>query len=362
MATPSEVVRHADLLNQLVLDSNSLEELGRIECVWMYPQVHRVLGFICKSGFLGGQKLALKLTQVAALGENGVLTRSQPEPTDAASVKQLETLIGCEVWTNAGRKVGKIIDCLFDLKTGTITDYLLVLERWRGMTGDIYQLKPTQILGFGHHRVLVADTTVKTLAIYHAGLQQTLSRMVNTAKAEYSGVTQELKSLTQRSQTIPQNLRKHVDALAQQSNRTVQGLTQQLKQETQSLAHQVRETGERLLEQLQDQIPSQSAHPSVVENLDESVWEDWEDWEDEEAEATVEVADRRQQPIADDKTVEFADSLDESIQGDWEDWEEEEAEGSQSLKASIGPSTADLEDKVRPMDAATADDDDDPWI
>lgn len=56
MATQPEVVKQSDLLNQLVLDRNTMEELGHVDVVWMHPPVHRVLGFICKSGFLGTKR------------------------------------------------------------------------------------------------------------------------------------------------------------------------------------------------------------------------------------------------------------------------------------------------------------------
>lgn len=56
MAIPPEVLKQSDLLNQLVLDRNTMEELGHVDVLWMHPPVHRVLGFICKSGFLGTKK------------------------------------------------------------------------------------------------------------------------------------------------------------------------------------------------------------------------------------------------------------------------------------------------------------------
>lgn len=62
MATQPEVVRQSDLLNQLVLDRSSMAELGHIDVVWMHPPVHRVYGFICKSGFLGTKKTALSIS------------------------------------------------------------------------------------------------------------------------------------------------------------------------------------------------------------------------------------------------------------------------------------------------------------
>ncbi|NJR65874.1 MAG: hypothetical protein HC772_12035 [Leptolyngbyaceae cyanobacterium CRU_2_3] len=69
MTAQTEIVRQSDLINQLVLDRQTLEELGRVELLWMYPPAHRVLGFICKSGFLGNKKFAFKLDQITAVGQ-----------------------------------------------------------------------------------------------------------------------------------------------------------------------------------------------------------------------------------------------------------------------------------------------------
>ncbi len=51
MTTQPESIKQSELLNQLVLNRDTMEELGRIEVLWMYAPSHRVLGFIAKSGF-----------------------------------------------------------------------------------------------------------------------------------------------------------------------------------------------------------------------------------------------------------------------------------------------------------------------
>ena len=127
-------IRQSILLNQLVLDRASLDELGRVELLWMYPTQHRVLGFICRSGLLSAKKLAFNLPQIKTLGDNGILVQSNPVETDAEKVKQLESLLNCEVWADDGHKVGKIVDYFFNLKTGAITAYLLLINGITGVT------------------------------------------------------------------------------------------------------------------------------------------------------------------------------------------------------------------------------------
>uniref|UniRef100_A0A832H4Y6 PRC-barrel domain-containing protein n=1 Tax=Oscillatoriales cyanobacterium SpSt-402 TaxID=2282168 RepID=A0A832H4Y6_9CYAN len=259
MATLPNVVRQSELLNQLVLNRGTMEELGRIEVLWMYPPAHRVLGFVCKAGFLGRKKLAFKLSQVEAIGANGVLTHSQPDETDAERVSQLESLIHCEVWSNAGQKLGKIIDCVFNLQSGAIADYLVVGDRLSTLTGSIYRLPPAKIVSLGRQRVLVAETSIHQLAAYREGIQQKLTKATTALRDEYEDVTQELRSLAKRAQTTTS----HMKTLAEQAKERAQNLAEharekafelneQLLENAQTLAEKAVETGETLVERVQD--------------------------------------------------------------------------------------------------------------
>ncbi|MBL1178748.1 hypothetical protein [Pantanalinema sp. GBBB05] len=252
MTTQPEVVRHSELLNQLVLDRNTMEELGRIEVLWMYPEVHRVLGFVCKSGFLGNKKTAFKLSQVEALGTNGIITHSPPEDTDAERVRQLESLIGCEVWSRAGDRVGKIIDCVFNLRSGAITDYLMVADQWGGLVGTIYRLPPGKILSWGRRRVLVVETTIQAFDTYREGIPEKLSKVSHELKEDYTQVTQELRSFTHKAQSLTEQAKGQFQTLTARAKERAQLLAEQAKETAHLLNEQLWETGEVLIEQVKE--------------------------------------------------------------------------------------------------------------
>jgi uncharacterized protein YrrD len=252
MTTQPEVVRHSELLNQLVLDRNTMEELGRIEVLWMYPEVHRVLGFVCKSGFLGNRKTAFKLSQVEALGTNGVITHSPPEDTDAERVRQLESLIGCEVWSRAGDRVGKIIDCVFNLRSGVITDYLMVADQWGGLVGTIYRLPPGKILSWGRRRVLVVEATIQAFDSYRAGIPEKLSKVSHELKEDYTQVTEELRSFTHKAQSLTEQAKNRFQSLTARAKERAQIFAEQAKETAQGLNEQLWETGEVLIEQVKE--------------------------------------------------------------------------------------------------------------
>lgn len=252
MTTQPEVVRHSELLNQLVLDRNTMEELGRIEVLWMYPEVHRVLGFVCKSGFLGNRKTAFKLSQIEALGSNGIITHSPPEDTDAERVRQLESLIGSEVWSRAGDRVGKIIDCGFNLQTGAITDYLMVADQWGSLVGTIYRLPPGKILSWGRRRVLVIETTIQAFDTYRAGIPEKLSQVSHELKEDYTQVAQELRSFTHKAQSFTEQAKGRFQNLTARAKERAQLLAEQAKETAQLLNEQLWETGEDLIVQVKE--------------------------------------------------------------------------------------------------------------
>jgi uncharacterized protein YrrD len=173
---PEEFVRQSQLLDQIVLDRATMDECGRIEVMWCYPKVHRVLGFICKSGSFDRTKKAFNLDQLDKIGENGVLVNSEPVETDRDRVRQLESLIGCEVWTDEGKRLGRINDYVFQLGSGNIRYYLLASSGLQGLTGKLYSLYPSQILGYGRGRVMVSAGIVPGLELYQVGLDQKLEQ------------------------------------------------------------------------------------------------------------------------------------------------------------------------------------------
>jgi uncharacterized protein YrrD len=242
----TEIVRQSEVLSQTVLDRDSMQELGQVEVIWMYPKVHRVLGFICKSGWLGSKKTAFNLDQLETIGSNGVLVNSQPVETDAEKVKKLETLVGCEVWTDRGDQVGKIVDYLFDLETGEIQHYLYVSEGWSGIVGSVYLLPPNYILRFGNQRALVPQESVESFAVYRGGVQEKFSKVKDRLKEERSQVTQEVKSIAEIAREKARRLKEKALSVAEQTYEFV------------------------------EEIALEETEPYTTPSSDPDPWDDWE--------------------------------------------------------------------------------------
>jgi uncharacterized protein YrrD len=263
MTTLPDVIRQSDLLNQLVLDRTTMEALGRVEVMWMYPSAHRVLGFVCKAGAFGAKKTAFKLGQISTLGANGILTHNQPEATDATKVRQLESLLNCEVWSDVGNKIGKIVDYLFNVKSGTITHYLIASSGWAGIAGELYQLPPSQVLSIGRTRVLVTEAAAQTFAVYQSGIKQTLAKATSVLKEDYSQATEELRSLSKqaqaateqakgRFQSLTGQLKERARSFSQQAQETIQNINEQLQEEAQTIVEQARENSQVLADRMKE--------------------------------------------------------------------------------------------------------------
>ncbi|MEM9217498.1 MAG: hypothetical protein AAGD25_24555 [Cyanobacteria bacterium P01_F01_bin.150] len=234
-ANSSILIRHSEILRQQVLDHQTLEALGRVETLWMYPQVNRVLGIVCKPGWFGPTRLVVKLPQVKSV-KTHVLVQGVLEETVVNKVQQLESLIGTEVWSEGGEQIGLITDCLFDLSSGVIIRYLMVLEGQvpavvAGVTDGIYLLSPKQIKSFSHQRVLIADETVHELRLYSEGLRLKLTQLSSSLKQDYwQGATEEWESFSTHIQSIAVQARQTLLTLAEKARDKAQTISRDLSQ------------------------------------------------------------------------------------------------------------------------------------
>ena len=181
--------------------------------------------------------------------------QSQPEATDSEKVQQLESLLHCEVWSDAGNKIGRITDYLFNLQTGEITHYLFASSGWGGITGSIYQLPPNYILSAGSRRVLVPEAAVRSFAVYREGIHQKLSKAKEVLKEDYSQVAQEWRSFVKQAQTVTEQAKEKAQTFAEQAKEKAQTLAEQLQEETQTLASQAKTRIQEFVEQIKDYAP-----------------------------------------------------------------------------------------------------------
>ncbi|MBE9030858.1 PRC-barrel domain-containing protein [filamentous cyanobacterium LEGE 11480] len=244
----SESVRYSDLINQIVLNRSTMDELGRVEVLWEYPQAHRVLGFICKSGAFDRTKTAFNLDQLDTIGENGIFVNSAPVETDADRVRQIESLVGSEVWTDMGSRLGRINDHVFELKTGMVKVYLFSPGGLRRLAGPVYALYPTQVLGWGSRRVVVSAGIADQLEIYEPGVQDKISRLAETFNEETAQAGQGLQSVMERAKNKAKRAKSKAQILAEQAKERAQELSYELLETTEVARDRARDLRDEFLE------------------------------------------------------------------------------------------------------------------
>ncbi len=232
-------IRHSELLNRLVLERATAEEFGRVEVVWMDPEAHRVMGFISKSSLLTKKRFAFKLSQLRSIGVEGIVVHSLPVETDTEHVGVLETLIGHELWSEAGNRLGHITDCLFHLETGEITDYLFRSQGWHGYIDSVYRLPTRGIVQIGKKRVLVAQRAVPLIAAYQDGLEQ-----------EAAKVAEDLQSFSETAQSATKRAGQQVRAIAEQATQKAKAVRQEFP------SQEALKAGRSLLDKFQDRAQS----------------------------------------------------------------------------------------------------------
>lgn len=250
MNTQLEVVRQTEVLNRLVLDRRTTEEVGRVEQIWLNPQSHQVIGLTCKSGFLGNKKSSFSWRQIETIGADSILVNYDLETMEPEK-PELFSLIGHEVWTDAGNKAGKIVDFLFLPQTGDIVEYLFMSSGWRGILDGIYLLAPLTITSVGSKRVILPDEVVQVPLQYTEGLNQRFSQAAEFLKDDVK--------------------RTHLDWQAVKRN--AQSISEQVKEKTQSISEQVKEKTQNLTSIAKEKLAEVKAQPQddsveVVQTID----------------------------------------------------------------------------------------------
>lgn len=239
MSDAFTTLRHSELLHRLVLDRTSTDEFGRVDVVWMDPEADRVMGFVSKSSRFTQKRFAFKLNQLMTIGVEGMVVNSAPVETDTEHVGVLETLIGHELWSDKGDRLGYITDCLFLLETGEITHYLFRSQGWQGFIDSVYKLPTRGIVQVGKHRVLVAEKAVPLIATYQEGLEQKVVQ-----------VAEDLQSISETAQTATKRMGKQVRAIAEQATQKAKSIREEFPPQ------EAMKTGRSLLEQLQERAQS----------------------------------------------------------------------------------------------------------
>ncbi|MDB9348757.1 PRC-barrel domain-containing protein [Nodularia spumigena] len=199
MSTPSQVLKQSELLKRLVLDRQTVEEVGHVSQLLLDSQAQRVLGFTCKSGWLGNKQKTFAWKQIQAIGADSVIVSHQDNQTSEIT-ESVNPVLGSEVWTDSGNKVGKIQDLIFNVETGEVVNYMFSHNGWQGLMEGTYLLAPIMISSVGDKRVIVLEKAVKNPQKYTVVLGEKFGQAAAFIQEDLKQTKQDIESLKKTSQ------------------------------------------------------------------------------------------------------------------------------------------------------------------
>jgi uncharacterized protein YrrD len=221
MAEPdASLIQHSDLMNRLVLDRSTAEDLGRVDQVWLSGKTHQVTGLSCKSGLLGRKRAAFAWGQVETIGEESVLVTYVPG-TEVQRPEDVELLIGHELWTDGGNRAGTVVDYRFDARTGAVVDYLFVSNGWRGRLDGVYRFAPQAVISVGRKRLIVQAAAVEEPEQVSAGLADRVTQVTEFLKDDYARTKEDMKAALEGTQAIAAQVQGQGQKLVEQAQDTV---------------------------------------------------------------------------------------------------------------------------------------------
>ncbi|NJK62447.1 MAG: photosystem reaction center subunit H [Synechococcaceae cyanobacterium SM2_3_1] len=168
------VCRRSDLLGTQVISQENAARIGIIDRILVDVEQQQVLVFGIRGAGQGLRTLMLELSQVAALGRDALLITSE-EVLGDFDTTGLEKIIGFEIMTEDGLRLGKVKDYYFNAASGVISD--LVISRLgipllSGRIDTTYLLPAEDILRVGSNRFIVAQGAETHLQQQQQGLLQ----------------------------------------------------------------------------------------------------------------------------------------------------------------------------------------------
>lgn len=205
----STQIRQSQLHQQIVIDLETTEELGKLSQFLVDVKHHQVEGFVCKRRLLSFESLPVMWVQVESVGQDGILVRGSraviSDRLDAAIALDQQT-----IWSDTGNEVGKLVDYCIDLSTGAITQYLFTAPGWQGLTDGLYTFAPTAVVSAGKKRIMVHQTALTQAEQFVPGVQERVQQAwqqdVARTRQDVQGAMNNTREVAEQVQTQAQKL------------------------------------------------------------------------------------------------------------------------------------------------------------
>ncbi|MDJ0702614.1 MAG: PRC-barrel domain-containing protein [Leptolyngbyaceae cyanobacterium MO_188.B28] len=278
--TPLTPIRQSQLLNRLVIDYYTTEEVGRVDQILVDSKTHQVEGIVCKSGLLGRYKHAFDWMQIETIGQDSILVKQQGAP-QSDKLETAQAMIGHEIWADSGERIGRLVDYCIHPTTGAVLTYLFTAAGLRGMAEGLYCLLPSAVISTGRKRIMAEKNALETAEQFSEGLNQKAANAFEFIKSDYAKTQQDLTSAVGGAQAIAEQWQTQRQKLSSQAKDKLADVASQFKQQSRRVGDQVQDTLFDLTTQFQSKSSSESGltdrEQDANHEIDLSPLEDWPD-------------------------------------------------------------------------------------
>ena len=278
--SPPTPIQYSQLLNQLVIDYDTTEEVGQVEQLLVDVKTHQVEGIVCKSGFLGRHKRAFGWVQIETIGQDSILVKLLGSP-ESDKLETAQVMVGHEVWTDAGDRIGHLVDYCIHPQTGAVLAYLFAAEGLRGIAEGVYRLSPDAIISAGRKRIMAEKTALETAEQFAPGFNQKAATAFEFLKTDYAKTQQDWTEAVSGVQTIAEQLQTQRQKISSQAKDKLADVASQFQGKTRQVGDQVQDTLFELRTQFKHRRSSDSGSTAgdleTKDAIDITPLEEWPD-------------------------------------------------------------------------------------
>jgi uncharacterized protein YrrD len=253
--SPSDnALKQSALVGRKVLDLNTAEDLGQLQEIWVDPRYHQVVGFFCESGPLGIRRRYFSWTQLESLSDKAMMISRVPG-VEPHKPKTADRVLSHDVWTNAGDRVGVVIDYRINQETGDVVDYLFTSDAWGGLAAGTYALPAKTIISMNDARLIAPVEVLEAAEVYTGNVAQQTAEFLQN---DLNRTRQDVGSVVSGAKAIAEKFTKRTKTLADKGKQRLTEAVEQTKDQREAIAEHAQSKWNEVSGQTQERLSETS--------------------------------------------------------------------------------------------------------
>ncbi|MEM6436507.1 MAG: PRC-barrel domain-containing protein [Cyanobacteria bacterium P01_D01_bin.115] len=266
---PDPGLRQSQLLNRLVIDRDTAEEVGHVDQILVDTKTHQVEGLTCRAGSFGRQRQDFGWVQLHNIGRDSLVVRGGAVGT-SEKLAAAQAIGGLEVWTDSGDQVGNLVDCIIDRESGAVQAYLFASDRFRGMANGVWQFSPSGVISVSRKRMMINESTANEAEQVSEGIAAEATEFL---KNDYAQTREDWQSAVKGTKAIAEQFQSRAQQFARRAKRQFSERTQDLQAASEEWGSEVQKKLEDVKTQFDSGTPRDRRRDSNISetNVSETV-------------------------------------------------------------------------------------------